>query len=374
VELDECLRLQQQNAASYGERALALARELDLREQIAFTLNDIAGWYWVLGRFDRAKESAREARALWRELGNLPMLADSLHVATQISIRIGEYDQAIALSAEAFQISQSSNNVWGQTFSRFRLGYVYWERGQIEQAITIMEETIRQSEAGGFLVPQVVTRTELAAVYGSLGKTDRGLELVRLALTIASEQMPLYRAFVLGILAQLQLLNDNIAEAKEAMDLAQKDPSREAWPVYFVSVRLADSWLDLKLGDCERALAVTDDLLADLRQYGMRSEIPRTLYLHSQALLGLGQDEAARNGLQEAYAEAEAIGSRRMLWQILFALSQLETDPVEAQRLRRQAQEIIEYIANHISYSQLRTSFLALPQVQAVFEARDSEL
>jgi predicted ATPase len=361
-------------AIAYGERSLVLARELNLREQLAFTLNDIAGCYWLLGHFDLAKEAAREAQTLWRELGNLPMLTDSLNISTMISIRIGEYDQAIALSEKAFQIGQSINNVWGQVYSRFRLGYVYWERGQIEQAMAIMEETIRQSKSAGFLVPQIVTRAELAAVYGSLGKTDRGLELVRLALTNAREQMPLYQAFVLGILAQLQLLNDNIAAAKEAIDLGQKDPGREAWPVYFVPVRLADSWLALKLGDYEQALAVTDDLLADLRQYGMRSEIPRTLYFHSQALLGLGQDEAARSRLQEARAEAEAIGSRWMLWQISFVLSQLETDPIEAKHLRRQAGEMIEYIADHIDDLELRTSFLDLPHVRVIFELRSSEL
>ena len=67
----------------------------------------------------------------------------------------------------------------------------------------------------------------------------------------------------------------------------------------------------------------------------------------------------------EARAEAEAIGSRRMLWQILFALSRLETDPTEAERLRQQAREIAKYIADHTP-PDLRASFLALPAVQAV--------
>ncbi|MCB0211539.1 MAG: hypothetical protein KDJ52_19530, partial [Anaerolineae bacterium] len=116
----------------------------------------------------------------------------------------------------------------------------------------------------------------------------------------------------------------------------------------------------------KRALAVADELLTDLRQFGMRSEIPQILYLLAQALLGLGQDEAARNRLQEARIEAEAIGSRRMLWSILFALSRLEPDPVEAENLRRQAQAIIMYIVEHIHQPKLHASFLALPLVQAL--------
>jgi len=36
-----------------------------------------------------------------------------------------------------------------------------------------------------------------------------------------------------------------------------------------------------------------------------------------------------------------------MLWQILFALSRLETDPTEVERMRQQAREIAKYIADH---------------------------
>jgi hypothetical protein len=101
----------------------------------------------------------------------------------------------------------------------------------------------------------------------------------------------------------------------------------------------------------------------------MRVYIPQVLYLQGQALLGLGQDDAARNLWLKALTEAEAIGSRRMLWQILVALSQLETDPTEVECLRRQAWQIVEYIANHIGTPELRASFLNLPQVKAALSA-----
>ena len=67
---------------------------------------------------------------LWRELGNLPMLSDSLTVSSHVCAGLGEYDQAVAFSEEAFQISQSINNLYGQSYSRDMVGYVHWERGQ----------------------------------------------------------------------------------------------------------------------------------------------------------------------------------------------------------------------------------------------------
>jgi hypothetical protein len=107
-------------------------------------------------------------------------------------------------------------------------------------------------------------------------------------------------------------------------------------------------------------------LLVILNQSGLRAYLPEALYLWGQILRGMGQTEAARNTLLEARAEAEAIGSRRMLWQILFAFSQLEIDPSEAKSLRRHAQETVEYIASNIGNSELRASFLNLAEVQEV--------
>lgn len=44
----------------------------------------------------------------------------------------------------------------------------------------------------------------------------------------------------------------------------------------------------------------------------------------------------------------------------------VETDPTEAGHLRQQAQEIVQAIANNISNSELRASFLGLAEVREV--------
>ncbi|MCI0529849.1 MAG: hypothetical protein L0Y56_20595 [Nitrospira sp.] len=129
---------------------------------------------------------------------------------------------------------------------------------------------------------------------------------------------------------------------------------------------LAEAELALRRGNYERALALTHEVLANFRQFGLRAYIPEALCLRGQILGGMGQTGAARKTLLEAQAEAEAIGSHRMLWQILFALSQLETNPPEAKHLHQQAQEIVEFIAGNISNAELRASFLDSAEVQKV--------
>jgi hypothetical protein len=80
--------------------------------------------------------------------------------------------------------------------------------------------------------------------------------------------------------------------------------------------------------------------------------------------------EEAYEVLTEARAKSEGAGSRRVLWPVLLTLSQAATQrdhPAEAENLRQQARQIIEYIIDHTP-PDLRTSFLALPNVRAVRE------
>ena len=355
-------------AIESGQRSLALARKLNLREQMAYTLTDLGSHcYLVNGSLDQATAVLDEAHHLWRELDNLPMLANSLSASSLVHVYAGNYRQALDFSDEAFQLSRSIDNLWGQSYSRFRTGWICWERGEPDRAISMMETAIRLAEQSSFMAPQASTRADLAYVYGRLGAVDRGVETAAVALTVAETKAPPFRLIVLAIVAQLYLWQDNLAEAKAVIARGKKDPCVVGWPLHNLAIRVADAKLALRQHNYARALSVTDELLEDLRQMEVREYIPKTLYLQGCALLSLDEKNAARGRLLEARAGATSLGSRPSLWPILVALSQLTDNPVEAQALRQQAREIVEYIAKH-SPAALRRSFLSLPAVRAVLD------
>jgi DNA-binding SARP family transcriptional activator len=351
-------------AIACGEQALALARDLDLPEQRAFILNDMGLCLWLSGHLDRAREFWREASGLWRMLNNLPMLADSLCEAAGLAVDSGDYSLALTLAEEAYQISQAIANLWGQSHSKIWVGYIYWDRGQADQTIEVMEDCLRLAKMAGYLLPQILTRADLGTVYGCLGAVEQGFEMIRLALTTAETHLPFFRAWVLGRLAQLHLRQNQLSQAEAVIEQGKQASNQQHFPFFYQYLPLAEAELALKQGEPERALALIDALLAKFHPFIMRPLISEALYLRGQCLMGLGQLEAARKTLLEARAVAEAVGSRRLLWQILFALSQLETDRGEANQLRQQAQEIVEYIARNVGDLELRASFLDLVEVQ----------
>ena len=159
---------------TYGEHALELARDLDLLEQLAYTLHDIFYAYAGVDQWNRAREALTEARDLWQQLDNLPMLAEALMRLHWTYLVTGEYEQAMVHAEEAYRLGVESHNLDAQALSHFMIGFVHWERGQIDRALAVMEEDIAIAESVSSLTPLIGTRADLGLLYGELGDIDRG--------------------------------------------------------------------------------------------------------------------------------------------------------------------------------------------------------
>ncbi|HKZ86046.1 MAG TPA: tetratricopeptide repeat protein [Anaerolineae bacterium] len=356
----------QHRAVAYGEDALALARELHLREQVAFTLNDLTYAYMSTGQWPRARAALDESRGIWRELGNQPMLADNVANSVLIHLRAGDFDQAVTAADEALRISRAIDNVWGQAGSQAYVGLVHWERGDIDRAVAVMEDSIRLGEQVGHPAPVVATRSDLAWVLGALGAVERGLALARLALDRAANAFDMH-VVPLATIARLHLLGGDLASAEATLREAQRQLKPEGLQWFApILVPLVEAELALARCDYADAAKVADKVLAYLRGSQTRLYASDTLYVKSRALLAQSRSEEASVVLAEALAEAEALGSRRMLWPILSALGDIESarghDTV-ARALLQRAREVVGYIADHCPTDPSRGSGQSLRQM-----------
>jgi tetratricopeptide (TPR) repeat protein len=354
---------------AYGEQSLAIAREFNLREQMAFTLNDLGYAYALTHQVKESLASLDEARSLWQELSNLPMLSDNLANTSIRQFDAGDYDQALASAGESFRISQSIGNRWGQASSQLVVGQIYFDRGQAEEAIASMEAAIQLGEPVGHSFALLI-RADLGWLYGSLGMVERGLETAHQAHRQAAAQpLPAARLGPIAVLARLLVLNHDLTAAQAFVreGYAIYDPASLLLFSHYV-LALADGELALAQQDYERALSVTDKLLADLAYAQTRPFVPEALYLKGLTSLGQGHTSEALAVLQTARAKAEALGSRRTLWPILLALSEIEArqgNHAQAEALRVEARATIAHIADHCP-PELRESFLNLPRVREI--------
>ena len=366
-------------AIQYGEQSLALARDHNLREQLAYTLSDISRVYFHSGRRTDAWSALEESRGLWRDLGNMPMLADNLQSSADFYFVGGEYDKSVDVAEEAIRVSRSARNTWGEAASLLVAAPGLLERGEVSKSIGYLEEALSLSDKEGVAVVAVI-RPILAWTYGDLGDCSKGLEIVtseldKLDASKSEVEDGALRGLLLGAAAYLHMLSGDRRNAEAHLADAEKldpDTIMEYLGLSVAFRTLILGGVRLAYGDFARVLAIADGELSRMRKRNMLCYIPDVLRTRGEALCGLGRIEEAFASLAEARYEADRQGSRRSIWPVLAKLAELEEErgnAAEAKSLRREARSVIEYIAENADALGLRKAFMSTPRVRAVLDS-----
>lgn len=359
-----------EQALRHGERAMALARSLNLRERLAYLLNDLYVIYLLLGRLEAAEQGAREAIQLWRELGNQAMLADGLSGYAEIFAFKGDYESALAVAHEAQQISDAIDNLWNRSYSRLVTGLLYLEWGEIDQALATMNDCVAYAEQAGFVPAMVLVRCQLALLYGLMGDPGKAKAVAQLAIERMEQYYRPALALAEGALALSHIWVGELEQAAALMQSAQRQLLRPYAPALLGNyILIAQAELDYVQGEYAALLTLTQQWVDYYQQVGMRLFYADLLYWQGRAHLELGERAAARHSLEAARQLAESLSQRRILWAILAALAglaQQEGKEAMATTLRVAAREVVGYIAAHSSDPALRATFLARPEVAAL--------
>jgi class 3 adenylate cyclase/tetratricopeptide (TPR) repeat protein len=359
-----------EEAVDAGERSLAIARELDAREQIAFTLTDLWRPYAAIADLKTARACLEESRPLWRELENLPMYCENLTSTAALLALAGKNEEALMLCDESYRISGDIGNHWGQSYCLLNAYHVDLSQGNFGRAMDRMRGCIEHAELAGFVIPQAVTRAEMGAAYAALGEIERGLRLADDGLAIARERNSVAIPIVMAAEAEIFLLAGRPDEAEAA--IAESVRSRLPGLLHFAAEANAEilrGRVASLRGDHAGAIEIADRVVAWLRPLEVRPYDPAALLLKGMSLVALGELGDAERTLLEGRDEAEELGFAPILWRIDIALSGMASAAGEAARaagLRDEARGIIDRIAGGIEDAELRASFLGQSDVEAV--------
>jgi tetratricopeptide (TPR) repeat protein len=273
------------------------------------------------------------------------------------------------MADESYTLSTTIGNGWGQSYSLSSIGWAYWYRGEPDRAFEVSEAGIELGELAGYNVLQIFNRGQLAVMMAELGDVKRGLAQAHEAVAWAERILPQGMPTVLAIRALLELRELGVETA--AATLAQIGTvGREAMLWKMDAILRARSEVALAQGDAGRALAVTQEHVSRVDSLGLKLYVPEARIGLSRAMLRLGRAAEARQQLLQARAAAEAMGARMVVWQVLYALGQVEArdgNVAETGALWNEAREIVNGIAAHTPNSKLHQSFLERPEVRALF-------
>lgn len=357
-------------AVEAGEASLSIARELGEREQVAFTLNDVCRAYMAKGDFTTAAERLAEARLLWEELDNRPMLGENLTVGSSMRLFHGDFAAALADARKAAEISASIGNAWGESHALITVYRVEVALGQLGAAMETIRRSMELGEEGGFAYAGIATRADLSRLMAYLGDADRALALADESLAVALERVP--PAASLAHVARADALialgrHDEAHAPLDEVDLMMlPEPDRT---FLMVASRTIRSRLALADGDIDGADEIARGMVEDLRMKGVVVLEAEALLAMARAHVTAGRFEEARDDVAKAIEEAEQLGERRVLWEAL-ALSATVQDQQgsagEAADLRRGAGAIVDEIAAGLVDADLRRRFLGRDDVSAL--------
>lgn len=296
----------------YGEQSLTLARALDWKEQMAYTLNDMVYIYLNLGDGKRAQDCAAEARALWRELDNKPMLIDNLNAGAMQHFMRGEFESAVSLAHESRNLAQTIGNQWGESTSFMVEGYVAQESGNLADALDALHACLAAGNSVGVKGPIVIACCELAHVYAFLGDAERGDLYARDARQRIHDDNIDWEAWAFALQAYIAEMSGDFETADAAVRAIPDAPPEYYFermlPTGSADVVLAQVRHDMRHHRWEPALARTEQYLERLRKSGFRVFLPAALVLLVEISLARNEPERARAALVEGETLAQQLG------------------------------------------------------------------
>lgn len=359
-------------AVAYGERALALARELSLPELEAYILNDMSRPLISIGPLQRSFDALEQARVLFEAQKNLPMLVDNLAATSETLLLAGEYERGAEFTERAQALGRTINNFWSIAYSGFSLMLIHTQRGNLKAVFDWTGELAAHSAAKQSFMYIFGVRSWLAEAYYVLGDFRRAVALSREMEAWAQGVSLFSLGWIQANLVRHLIAAGDVDEAekvsKEVHQLKLKDYSSMA-PIL---VGVADIDLALAQNDPAGALQAGNHLLARMEPLGIHYYRDHIYHLLGKAYLMQAKPDEAVKAFECVREQGERLPARPVLWETYALWATVEEqrgNPDRAHTLRAHAREYILYIADHAGSPPARETFLAQPAVQNLLKS-----
>jgi len=340
-----------------GARGLALARELDLKEETAYLLNDLGEALGSLGRMTEAHDMLAEAVQRWRALGNEPMLIDGLSGQANWALFTGDLPRARTLADEAYERSLRIDNPWSQAYSGGVSGLLYALQGEIGAGLDRLYRSIARAEEAGFVGGLILMRAFVSKTLLAIGAVDEAAAVATEGLAIGRAQLPQFAGMCLAQLALISLRTGDTATAAELLE----DPLLQVEHLQaFVEIDAKLGWIALATaqGRTEEALRQITALKARAQEMGTIFWLPEALQAEAAVLLTLDRASEAAGALAAAVDLSRRSGARFLLWAYLAQLADVQDQLGDGRAAETRADAIAELatITEHTWPDALRES------------------
>ena len=213
-------------ALDYSEQALALAREIGDKSEIAANLANIGQIKTLLGDYEEALIYMEEALAIDRETGNEPDIATDLNTIGRLYESWGLYDKAISYLEQALEIDTRLENREKMAIRYNSLGLAYKGWGKLDRALEYFNKALEIDSQTVNLQKVALRMANIGAVYIEMNQADTAIRYLKEGLGFFLENdMPSYSAQALNEMGRSYMLQKDYEKAElsflESMNISQ---------------------------------------------------------------------------------------------------------------------------------------------------------
>lgn len=342
--------------------SIDVARELDLKDELAESAAHMAQTYTYMTRYEEAWPLAQEALDLAVRSGDLMKVTEVLVGAVALHhVREGDYASALDAAQRALEFSDKIGSMLYQGISHLTVAAIHLATGQYEAAITHGKAS---AELWGMLGPfgEFFLPTALGIVASaSIAVSPDVYERTRAGhVELLAPREAMAGAWAWADLGFIALQLGDADRAEEMFERGLTIPTA-FWLLERPRLQVGMALVRLVRSDAEAA----GSLLGEARQYaderGMRHILPLVEFGEAQLAFSTGDPARALDRFAAAAAGAQRAGMLPVVWQAHAGAAQVlamigRIDDVE--RERAMALATIDQMAAQFGDESLRAAFV----------------
>ena len=373
-------------ALRYHREALTVFQELHDQHGIAETFDLLGMTSYLGGDLVQGTAYYEQAMALFRKLDDRNGLTSSLATLalsgptyqTSTMVSAASLEKVIQDTEQALKIAHEIDQRPAEAYALFQLALCLGSQGEYGRALATAQQSLGIAEEIEHHQWQTAAQTVLGGIYKGLLAYPQACEHFEQALSLAHEIGSLFwTRIATGYLASALISKGDLSQAERVLSTALDTQT----PTQTQSQRLmwcAQVELALAKGKFERALEITDQLIASDTNTSEGRNILRVSKLRGQALLALHRTAEAKVELEAAQEIAASLGASPMSWRISVLLGNFykaQGDHDEAEKAYSTTRTLVEELAATMPDESLRENFLekamaSLPHTRSLSPAK----
>ncbi|WP_299125871.1 tetratricopeptide repeat protein [uncultured Winogradskyella sp.] len=280
----------------YLDKAIALAKQYNVKDQIAQTTNDLGVYYAIISDFENSIKTIDIAIELQRELNDSASIAEALNNKGIILDDLGNFDDAIATHIEALKIKEAiKSEPWNIAYSYYNIGYSYNSISNFEMSNTYLEK------AKAIFSTLTNYEEEINATNSLIANNLKHSKQYEKAIAMYKEIIPQYKAMnynndlagAYNSLGQIYMETDSISKAKKLFEKSL-DISKNYEQKALVALNLSELGnVELRLNNNKKALLYYEEALTIDKETQAKDNIKNDYLDISKAQAKLGNYEKA---------------------------------------------------------------------------------